>query len=73
MDNPTFRSAVDGVTAAATGALAGAVIVLGRRALVDAASWGIALATLVLLWKARRIPEPILILGAAVAGLLVRR
>jgi chromate transporter len=73
MDNPTFRSAVDGVTAAATGALAGAVIVLGRRALVDAATWGIALATLVLLWKARRIPEPLLILGAGAVGLLIPR
>jgi hypothetical protein len=39
---------------------------------VDVATWGIAIATLALLWKARRIPEPVLILGAAAAGLLVR-
>jgi hypothetical protein len=41
--------------------------------LVDAATWGIALATLVLLWKARRIPEPLLILGAGAVGLLIPR
>ena len=33
--NRDLRAAVDGVTAAATGAIAGAVFVLGRRAIVD--------------------------------------
>jgi chromate transporter len=73
MANRTLRSAVDGVTAAAAGAIAGAVVVLGRRALVDGPTWGIALVTLVLLWRVRRIPEPALILGAGVAGLLLPR
>jgi chromate transporter len=73
MANRTLRSAVDGVTAAAAGAIAGAVVVLGRRALVDGTTWGIALVTLVLLWRVRRIPEPALILGAGVAGLLLPR
>ena len=71
MANRTLRLAVDGVTAAAAGAIAGAVVVLGRRALVDGPTWGIALVTLVLLWRVRRIPEPALILGAGVAGLLL--
>ena len=35
MANRALRSAVDGVTAAAAGAIAGAVVVLGRRALID--------------------------------------
>jgi chromate transporter len=73
MTNRLLRSAVDGVTAAAAGAIAGAVVVLGRRALIDGPTWGIALLTLVLLWRARRIPEPALILGAGVAGLLLPR
>jgi chromate transporter len=71
MENRTLRSAVAGVTAAAAGAIAGAVIVLGRRALVDGPTWGIAALTLLLLWRARRIPEPALILAAGVAGLLL--
>ena len=73
MANRTLRLAVDGVTAAAAGAIAGAVVVLGRRALVDGPTWGIALGTLVLLWRVPRVPEPALILGAGVAGLLLPR
>ena len=34
-DNPRLKAFVDGVTAAATGAIAGAVYVLARRAIVD--------------------------------------
>jgi chromate transporter len=69
MENRSLHSAVDGVTAAAAGAIAGAVVVLGRRALIDGPTWGIALLTLLLLWRARRIPEPLLILAAGVAGM----
>jgi chromate transporter len=71
MENRTLRAAVAGVTAAAAGAIAGAVVVLGRRALIDGPTWGIALLTLLLLWRVRRIPEPALILAAGVAGLLL--
>ena len=73
MANRALRSAVDGVTAAAAGAIAGAVVVLGRRALIDAPTWGIALLTLVLLWRVRRIPEPALIVAAGLVGLLLPR
>jgi chromate transporter len=68
-----LKAAVDGVTAAATGAIAGAVVVLGRRAIVDAATVGIALATLVLLIRARRVPEPLLIVAAGIAGVILTR
>jgi chromate transporter len=73
MANRALRSAVDGVTAAAAGAIAGAVVVLGRRALIDTPTWGIALVTLVLLWRLRRVPEPALIVGAGLVGLLLPR
>jgi chromate transporter len=73
MANRALRSAVDGVTAAAAGAIAGAVVVLGRRALIDGPTWGIAFLTLVLLWRVRRIPEPALILGAGLVGVLLPR
>jgi chromate transporter len=68
-----LRAAVDGVTAAATGAIAGAVVVLGRRALVDVPTWLIALITLGALTRLRRLPEPVVIVVAGVVGILVTR
>jgi chromate transporter len=64
------RAFVDGVTAAATGAIAGAAFVLGRRAVIDFTTAAIAIGTLVLLFRARKIPEPLLIAAAGVAGVL---
>lgn len=69
--NPQVKAFVDGVTAAATGAIAGAAIVLGRRALTDWTTVAIGAGTLILLFTARRIPEPLLILAAGVAGLFL--
>ncbi|MEO6057688.1 MAG: chromate transporter, partial [Gemmatimonadales bacterium] len=71
--NRTLRQAVGGVTAAAAGAIGGAVVVLGQRALIDGATWSIAIATLALLWRFRRIPEPALIVAAGAVGLLLPR
>ena len=67
------RAFVDGVTAAATGAIAGAAIVLGRRALTDVPTAMIAAATLgLLLLAGRRVPEPLVIVAAGIAGVLLR-
>ncbi|HEY3365032.1 MAG TPA: hypothetical protein VGK74_08275, partial [Symbiobacteriaceae bacterium] len=60
-----------GVTAAATGAIAGSVVVLGRRSIVDVPTALLAAATLGLLWKTKKVPEPLIVLGAAVIGLVV--
>ena len=68
---PQIKSFVAGVTAAATGAIAGAAYVLGRRALIDWPTVTICALTLVLLVKARKIPEPVVIRGAGLAGLLI--
>jgi len=70
--NPWIASFVDGVTAAATGAIAGAAVVLGRRAITDLPTLAIAGVTLIVLWRTRKIPEPILILAAAAVGLFLR-
>jgi chromate transporter len=67
--NLQVRAFVDGVTAAATGAIAGAVFVLGRRALVDIPTVAIAIAGF--LGATRKVPDPILIVLAGVAGLLL--
>lgn len=65
------RAFVNGVTAAATGAIAGAVFVLGKRALVDVPTVLIALAVFCILGVTRRIPEPVVIVMTGVAGLLL--
>jgi chromate transporter len=66
------RAFVDGVTAAATGAIAGAAIVLGRRAVTDVPTAVIAVATLALLLGVRRVPEPLVIVAAGAVGVLLR-
>ena len=69
---PGIRAFVQGVTAAATGAIAGAVFVLGRAALVDLATVLICLATAACIFFARKIPEPVVILVAGIVGMLLR-
>ncbi|MBI3671015.1 MAG: chromate transporter [Acidobacteria bacterium] len=71
--NRMVKAFVDGVTAAATGAIAGAAIVLGRRALVDIPTALIAVASLVVLVKLKRVPEPLLVLAAGILGVLLGR
>jgi chromate transporter len=68
-ENPQVRAFVRGVTAAATGALAGSCIVLGHRVVVDIPT--AALAGLALLILVRfKLPEPVLIAAAAGIGLV---
>ena len=67
---PDLLAVIDGVTAAAIGAIAGAVVVLGRRAITDLTTGLLALAALLVLWRSRRrIPEPVIVAVAAIAGL----
>ena len=70
--NRSVKAFVDGVTAAATGAIAGATVVLGRRAIIDLSTVLIAAATFGLLLTAKRLPEPVLIIVAGVAGIAIR-
>jgi len=68
---PALVAFVDGVTAAAIGAITGAGIVLAKRSIVDIPTMLIALVTIALIWKLKRIPEPALVLIAAIVGLFV--
>jgi chromate transporter len=68
---PGIVAFVDGVTAAAIGTITGAVIVLGKRSITDIPTIAIMALTLLLLWKAKKIPEPAIVALAAVAGLIV--
>jgi chromate transporter len=71
-ESPWLKALVSGITAGATGALAGAVVVLGSRSLVDGLTASMAVVAFGLTWLKRRPPEPLIILGAAVVGLLAR-
>ena len=68
--NPQVKAFVQGVTAAAVGAIAGAAFILGRRSLIDLPTISIGVIAFVLL-TFKKIPEPLLILVAGVAGLLL--
>lgn len=70
--NHRVRAFVDGVTAAATGAIAGAAFVLGKRAIIDVPTVLIAAATLAILLRAKRLPEPLVIMAAGMVGVIVR-
>jgi chromate transporter len=70
--NPQLHAFVRGVTAAATGAIAGAVVVLARRAIHDWVTLGIAVVVTAILFR-WKIPEPVLIAAAAIVGLLTFR
>ena len=71
-DNPRVRAFVDGVTAAATGAIAGTAFVLGRRAIIDVTTVIIAVATWLVFTRFKKIPEPLVILAAGIVGMVLR-
>jgi chromate transporter len=68
---PGIVAFVDGVTAAAIGAITGAVIVLGQRSVIDLPTCVLALATIGLMLKLKKLPEPAIVATAAVVGLIV--
>ena len=68
---PAIVAFVDGCTAAAIGTITGAVVVLGKRSITDLPTIVIFAVALMLLWKAKKIPEPAIVALAAVAGLIV--
>ncbi|PYP12989.1 MAG: chromate transporter [Gemmatimonadetes bacterium] len=71
-ESPRIKAFVDGVTAAATGAIAGAVLVLARRALLDVPTVLICAVTLAVIVTMKRVPEPALIAASGVVGLLLK-
>jgi chromate transporter len=67
---PALVAFVDGVTAAAIGAITGAVIVLAERSIVDVITALIALVTVGVVWRVKKVPEPLVVAVAAVIGLI---
>lgn len=68
---PAIVAFVDGATAAAVGTIAGSVVVLGKRSVIDLPTLTIAVAAIFVLWKFKKLPEPIIVVAAAVLGLLI--
>jgi chromate transporter len=68
---PDVAAFITGVTAAAVGAITGAVVVLGRRTIIDLPTILLALITLGLLWKWKKAPEPVIVLCAGIVGLIL--
>ena len=61
------------MTAGAIGAITGAVIVLGRRSVHDFVTASVAAIVLLLMWRVKKLPEPVLIVAAALVGLIFYR
>ena len=62
---------VDGITAAAIGAITGSVIVIAKRSVTDLTTLVIAITFIGLLWRFKKLQEPVAIAAAAVVGLVV--
>nr|WP_315540457.1 chromate transporter [uncultured Comamonas sp.] len=68
---PDVIAFVNGVTAAAIGSIAGAVIVIGQRSISDWITAALAIATAAILWRFKKLPEPVIVVAAALIGLIV--
>jgi len=69
--HPQVRAFVRGATAAAAGAIAGATVVLTRAAVIDWQTAAILAASLLFAWRFRN-KEPLLVLFAGAAGVLLK-
>ncbi len=68
----SIKAFVDGITAAVVGALAGSVIVIAIRTIKDIPTALIALITIVLLLRIKKVKEPYIILASALLGLALK-
>lgn len=69
-DNPRLRGFIRGVTVAVVGVLVGTTYLVGKTAIGDWPTTGIAIATLVVLFRSKRVPEPLIVLAGALLGLV---
>lgn len=68
---PAIVAFVDGVTAAAVGAITGSVIVIAKRSIVDVPTAVMALLTIAILWRFKKLQEPVVVVSAALLGLVL--
>lgn len=68
----SVKAFVDGITATVIGALVGAVFVIASRTIIDIPTAFIAAITIVFLLYIKNIPEPCIIIIAALLGLIIK-
>lgn len=68
---PGVLAFVDGITAAAIGAITGSVVVIAKRSVIDLPTALIALATIGLLWRFKKLQEPVVVAASALLGLII--
>ncbi|HEY1392719.1 MAG TPA: chromate transporter [Methylibium sp.] len=67
---PGLLAFIDGATAAAIGAIAGSVIVIGQRSITDWLTALMAIVTAIVLWRFKKVTEPVVVVAAAIVGLI---
>ena len=72
-DNPGLRGFIRGVTVAVVGVLVGTTWLVGKTAIGDWPTATIGLAALVLLFTAKKVPEPVVVLAGGILGLATFR
>jgi chromate transporter len=65
---PGLLAFVGGATAAAIGSIAGSVIVIGQRSITDWLTAALAIGTTALLWRFKKLTEPVIVIAAALIG-----
>ena len=70
--NPRIKAFIQGITAAAVGAIGGAVFILGRHAITDVPTVLICLVALGVILRFKQVPDPLVVLLAGLAGLTIR-
>jgi len=70
--NASIKTFVHGITAAVVGALVGSVIVIASRSIKDIPTLLIAVASLLILIYVKKIKEPVIILLAAIIGIILK-
>lgn len=68
---PGVLAFVDGITAAAIGAITGSVIVIAKRSVIDLPTALIALVTVGVLWRFQRVSEPVIVVAAGLLGTVI--
>ena len=67
---PGLLAFIDGATAAAIGAIAGSVVVIGQRSVTDWLTALLAVGTAAALWRFKKLTEPVIVVAAAAIGLV---
>lgn len=70
--NASIKAFVEGITAAVIGALAGSVLIIANRSIIDVPTALIAFITALLLILIKKVQEPHLIVLAAVIGVIIK-